>query len=182
MNTPLVANGVCIRPFCESDVSLFVDAVRESLSTVGSWMPWCTAGYSEWDARSWFERCATNLRVAQAYDIGVFSPEGEVLLGGVSIHQLSVQHNVASIGYWVRQSRQGQGIATRAVQVLAGYGFTELKFTRLEIVAQVNNHASRRVAEKVGAKFECIAQNRLVVRGQPVAGAVYSLVPGRNGF
>ena len=30
MNTPLVANDLCIRPFGEEDVTAFVEAVRES--------------------------------------------------------------------------------------------------------------------------------------------------------
>jgi hypothetical protein len=33
------------------------------------------------------------------------------------------------------------------------------------------------VAEKVGAQFECIARNRLVIHGVPVAAAVHSFVP-----
>jgi RimJ/RimL family protein N-acetyltransferase len=88
------------------------------------------------------------------------------------------QHNFGNIGYWVRQSRQQQGVATRAVRTIAAYGFSCLELTRLEIVAAVDNGPSRAVAEKVGAVFECVARNRLIVNGHPVAAAVYSLTPG----
>ena len=44
-------------------------------------------------------------------------------------------------------------------------------------MAVETNLASRAVAERIGAQFECIARNRLILRGRPVAAAVYSLVP-----
>ena len=86
------------------------------------------------------------------------------------------------IGYWVRQTCQRQGIATRAVQSIAEYGFGQLKLTRLEIVAPEQNVPSRRVAEKVGAVFECIARNRVRVHGKPQPAAIYSFVPEQFGF
>jgi RimJ/RimL family protein N-acetyltransferase len=158
-----------------------VAAVRESVATVGVWMPWCQAAYSEIEARSWFGDCLTNLRAARAYDLGAFAPDGMELYGGISINQLNVQHNFGNVGYWVRESRQRQGVATRAVRTIAAYGFDQLKLTRLEIVAAVDNRPSRSVAEKVGAQFECIARNRLIVNGRPRAAAVYSLIPDRGG-
>lgn len=177
MDAPLVADGLCIRPFAESDASQFANAARESIATVGAWMPWCRGTYSASDAQSWFDQCDANLRTARAYDVGIFAADGATLYGGISINQVNPQHNFGNIGYWVRQSRQRQGIATRAVRMIAAHGFDDLKLTRLEIVAAVENGPSRGVAEKVGAVFECIARNRLVVNERPIAGAVYSLVP-----
>lgn len=63
------------------------------------------------------------------------------------------------------------------MKLVAQYGFNEIGFNRLEIVVQVENVASCRVAEKLGAKLECIARNRLVGWGKSHDAAVYSLVP-----
>ena len=180
MNMPLTANDLCIRPFLEADVPAFVGAVRESVDTVGAWMPWCHAGYSDAEARSWFEQCLANFDAASAYDLGIFTSDGGTLLGGVSINQINIQHGFGNVGYWVRQSRQRQRVATRAVQLIGRYGFSSLKLTRLEIVVVVDNLASRGVAEKVGAVYECIARNRLVVDGKPMHAVVYSITPGRR--
>jgi len=177
MDAPLAADGLCIRPYVAADTAEFVAAVRESMATVGAWMSWCREPYTTDDARSWFEQCAANLSAASAYDAGVFSAENGRFLGGIGINQLNRQQNFGNIGYWVRQSCQRQGIATRAVRAMAAHGFSTLKFTRLEIVAAVDNRPSRGVAEKAGAVFECIARNRIVLHGLPIAAAVYSLVP-----
>ncbi len=173
----ITANDLVIRPFEEKDADAFAAAVGESMSTVGVWMPWCVAGYSADDARSWFDLCAWNLQAKEAYDVGVFCAGSGMLLGGVAINQINREHGFGNIGYWVRQSQQKKGIAPRAALAIARFGFSELKLTRLEIVAVENNVPSRRVAEKVGAIFECVARNRLVLFGKPRDAAVYSLVP-----
>jgi ribosomal-protein-serine acetyltransferase len=87
-------------------------------------------------------------------------------------------HNTGNVGYWVRESVQRQGIATQAARTMARFGFETLHLTRLEIIAAEDNCPSRAVAEKLGATFECIARNRLYVRGEPLDAAVYSLIPG----
>jgi len=172
-----VDHEVYIRSFQKNDSLSFVEAVHESVDTVGVWMSWCHQGYSVQEAESWFKLCKQNLATSQAYDFGLFSVSADQVLGGIAINQINKEHNFGNIGYWVRQSQQGRGIATKATQAIATFGFKELELTRLEIVVAEENLASRRVAEKVGARFECIPRNRLVIRGMPTDSAVYSLQP-----
>ena len=173
----LEANGLCIRPFENADGAAFVTATLESVSTVGAWMSWCYKGYTLRDAEQWIAACSEKLASKLAYDVGIFAADGKDLLGGIAINQLNLRQNFGNIGYWVRQSRQRQGIATRAARAIAAYGFGELKLTRLEIVAPEANAPSRAVAAKLGAVFECIARNRVMVHGKPQSAAVYSLIP-----
>jgi len=182
MDIPIIANELCIRPFAENDVAAFVSAVHESAPTVGAWMPWCVATYSEADARSWFELCLSRLRAGSAYDLGVFGANGVDLYGGVAINQINISYRTGNIGYWVRQSRHRQGVATRAVRSIAAYGLKQLKLKRLEIVVAEKNLASRAVAEKVGAVLECIAPDRLVMGQRAMPAAVYVITPGLKGF
>ena len=179
---PLLSRDLCIRPYRKSDGPEFVAAALESVSTVGTWMGWCHARFTLGDAEAWFGACERNLESKSAYDLGAFSIDGKKLLGGIAINQVNRRQNFGNIGYWVRQSCQRQGIATRAAQTIAEYGFGTLKLTRLEIVAPEQNIPSRRVAEKVGAVFECIARNRVMVHGRPQPAAIYSLVPKQCGF
>ena len=175
---PILAHGLCIRPFRIADAEAFAAAVRESVESVGAWLPWCRADYGAKEARAWISQCAVRLNMGVSYDVGVFSEDCSILYGGVAINQIDPLHNSGNIGYWVRESLQRQGIATRAARAMAVFGFETLKLTRLEIVAAENNLASRAVAEKLGATLECVARNRLLVRGVPLAAAVYSLIPG----
>ena len=137
-----------------------VAAARESVATVGPWLPWCHEGYNRHEAEAWIDTCSRNRRVGLAYEFGLFTEDETTLLGGVAINQINREHNFANLGYWVRQSRQRQGIASRAAMMMAEFGFEELGLTRLEIVVAEGNHASRRLAEQLNATFEAIAQNR----------------------
>jgi RimJ/RimL family protein N-acetyltransferase len=64
------------------------------------------------------------------------------------------------------------------VRRVVRFGLEDAQFQRIEIVAAEDNVASRRVAERAGATFECVARNRLLIHGVPTAAAVHSFVPG----
>ncbi|MNI27463.1 putative ribosomal N-acetyltransferase YdaF [compost metagenome] len=109
--------------------------------------------------------------------MGIFCVATGQLLGGAGINQLAAHHRYGNIGYWVRQSRQGQGIAQQAVALLREFGFERLGLFRLEIVMGVGNTASEAVAIAAGATFECLARNRIFLHDQPLDANIYSLVP-----
>jgi len=165
-----------LRPFESDDAEAFAEAARESAETVGRWMPWCHAGYTADEARRWFDMCAQGLAQRTSFEFGMFTEDSREFLGGAGLNHFNLDHNFCNLGYWVRQSRQRQGIAPRAARALANFGFETLGLTRIEIVVAVGNEPSEAVARKLGASFECVARNRLVIR-EPVAASVYSMVP-----
>jgi len=167
---------VLLRPYRDGDAAQLYAAVRESLPTVGRWMTWCREGYAQGDAVAWVERCATAWQSGEEYAFGIFDARGDYV-GATGLNHFNRVHNFANLGYWVRQSRQREGFAATAARLSADFGFAALRLTRIEIVAAAENRPSRRVAEKLGAQFECVARNRLLLRGVPIAGAVYSVVP-----
>ncbi len=68
-------------------------------------------------------------------------------------------------------------MATVAARLLAQFGFGELKLSRLELVIDVDNQASQRVAEKLGAFREGVLRQRLFVHNQARDAVMYSLIP-----
>jgi ribosomal-protein-serine acetyltransferase len=178
MSLAFYDSGIVIRPFVPDDRASVYEAVRESIDTVGPWMAWCHADYSIREVEEWFARCEKNWQAEADREFGIFDAESAEALGGVGINQINRVNNFANLGYWVRASRTGCGVASTAARLAAQFAFRELKLSRIEIVARVDNIASRRVAEKVGCQFECVARNRLLYRGNPYNAAVYSLLPG----
>lgn len=172
----LSSDHVLLRPYRVEDASVVFIAATESVDTVGRWMPWCHAGYTEAESVAWIEKCQAAWQSGEAYEFAMFDSANEYV-GGAGLNQFDRLHNLANLGYWVRQSRQSRGLATDAVRILARFGFETLRLTRIEIVAASENVASRRVAEKAGAQLECLARNRLVIHGVPLVAAVHSLVP-----
>ncbi len=169
--------GLLLRPFADADATAFVAAVRESVATVGRWMPWCHEGYAEQDALDWFALCRDGLAAGSAHEFGLFDARDGELLGGAGLNFINPLHRMCNLGYWVRQSRQRQGVAGRAVQALAAHAFDALGLHRVEIVVASDNLPSHAVARTSGALWECTARNRLFLHGAPVAASVFSLVP-----
>lgn len=62
--------------------------------------------------------------------------------------------NEVEIAYTISRDFWGQGLATEAAQAILNYGFVNLNLTRLICLIDEENIASKKVAEKIGMKFE----------------------------
>lgn len=175
-----IQKDLSLRPFEDADALQFVQAVRESVETVSPWMPWCHALYTEADALDWFKVCRAGRLAGTAHEFGVFSDGGRHFVGGAGLNQINTLHAICNLGYWVRQSQQRNGVAVACVGALSAWGFDALALHRIEIVVAVGNEPSLGVARKSGALHECVARNRLQIRGESVAAHVFSLIPVRS--
>src|SRR5262249_4374515 len=106
----------------------------------------------------------------------VVQSESGVILGGCSLNRIEHGNGTANLGYWVRTSATGRGVAARATELLRSWAFAYTELHRLEIMAAVDNLGSRRVAEKVGATREGILRQRLILRGHKHDAALYSIL------
>jgi RimJ/RimL family protein N-acetyltransferase len=176
--TPVLSDGrVELRPLQTRDLGAPLAAIEESKEVVGRWMGWCHPGFSEKDAADWIGSVAEGWAGGTAHEFGAFDASSGELLGCAGINQLNRVNNFGNIGYWVRTSRSRRGIATAIVRLLAAHGMRDVGLTRIEIVVRVENLASRRVAEKAGARLEGTCRNRLMYRDRPYDAVMYSLVP-----
>ncbi|MDX5627012.1 MULTISPECIES: GNAT family protein [unclassified Brenneria] len=173
----LTTPRLLIRPYTADDIPHIVNATQESLATVGRWLSWCSQEYDAAKCTQWVMQSQRHIQAGTAFDFGIFNQTSGELVGAVSINNIQPIYQMGNIGYWVRQSAQRQGIAQEAAEIIIRFGFGQLGLTRLEIVAGEHNRPSRRIAEKVGARFEGIARNRLIVGGRPIDAAMYSLIP-----
>ena len=169
--------NIIIRPCRLEDAAVICEGVRETMGEMLKWAPWCHPGYSMSDCTSWLGTRSQMWSEGIEYDFAIFDEKGNNFLGGCAIDQINRKHNFANLGYWVRSSRTGQGIATAAVRLISKLGFGKLGFTRLEIVVAAQNKASQRVAEKVGAVREGVHRNRHVVRDKIYDSVMFSLIP-----
>ena len=177
MKLELTEGCLLIRPFREQDVRALYEAVRESISEVSPWLPWCHENYSIEESREFITSRELASQGGEWYSFGVFETEGGRFLGGVGINFINRVHQMANLGYWVRTSAAGRGVATAATRLAARFGFEQLGLHRIEIVAAVGNVPSQRVAEKVGATREGVLRRRLLIRGESLDAVLFSLVP-----
>jgi RimJ/RimL family protein N-acetyltransferase len=173
----LTDGRIILRPCHPRDADAIYTAVRESIAELSKWAPWCPLDYSMSHCRPWLESRAASWSEGREYDFVILDAHDSTFLGGCALNTINRAHNFANLGYWVRTSRTGQGIATAATRLVARFGFEKLGFTRLEIVVAVGNKASQRVAEKAGAMREGIERNRHVIRDNVYDAVMFSLIP-----
>ena len=168
-------SSVYIRPYKPEDASEMTVAVLESVADISPWMPWCHPGYAESDAATWIQMTLDGHREGTMYDFAIVDDAGRYS-GGCGINQINRAMGVANLGYWVRSSATGRGIAPAAVRQLIPWAFSNTPLHRLEIVAAIDNIRSQRVAEKVGAHRDAVLRKRALVRGQPSDAVLLSVL------
>jgi ribosomal-protein-alanine N-acetyltransferase len=71
----------------------------------------------------------------------------------------------AFVGYWIDQAVAGLGLMPESVVTVLQYAFDTLRLHRVEINIIPRNAPSRRVVEKLGLRFEGIAERYLEIDG-----------------
>lgn len=160
-----------------SDAENLYRAIWESKAELMAWMPWCHAAYSVRDAEQWLAGLHDATDDGERPFVIVDESTGQIL-GGTGLNQIDPINRRANLGYWVRTAACGRGIATAAARRVAKYAFETLDIERIEIVAAVENRASQRVAEKLGASREGILRRRMRVGDTQHDAVSYSLVRG----
>ncbi len=172
----LTDGRVLIRPYRAADIDAMYEAVRESVAEVSPWLPWCHADYTIEESTAFVMAREEAWKNDEAYGFGVFDAATGSYLGGVGLNFINRIHQCANLGYWVRSSQTGRGVASASTRLAARFALEQLGLQRIEILAAVSNHASQRVAEKAGATREGVLRKRLLVNGQPQDAVLYSLI------
>jgi ribosomal-protein-serine acetyltransferase len=164
-----------LRPLSLDDVQAVYEAIDESRGDVGRWMDWCRPGYSRDDAEAWIDAAVAGRQEATNFQFGIFEPDGRCL-GACGLSHLDPHARLANLGYWVRSTAAGNGIAVEAARRTIDWAFAHTDVERIEILAAVENRRSQRVAEKLGAVREGVLRSRLRVFGRSYDAVIYSVV------
>ncbi|MEW2403038.1 GNAT family N-acetyltransferase [Streptomyces sp. NPDC046862] len=149
--------ALLLRPWCMEDVAALVEAYRDPV--LRRWTS--TVVDDEADAARWVRTQERGWVAGARFSFAVFAAQpdsdrgqlvGEVVLKGVVPGNPS-----AEVGYWTAAHARGRGVAPRALNSLTGWAFAALRadgLQRLELLHQVDNLASCRVAQKSRYDFD----------------------------
>jgi ribosomal-protein-alanine N-acetyltransferase len=108
----------------------------------------------------------------EAYDAGTMVPLAILDTDGALAGRLNLNGIVrgafqsTAMGYWVSQDRNGQGLATRAVQEAVGLAFGELGLHRVQAETLLHNEPSQRVLARAGFTHYGLAPKYLKIAGR----------------
>ncbi len=173
----LTDGRIILKPLGPEYTELLYEAVSESARELIPWLSFVHPDYSIKDTKEWLAGRNDDWRHGVEYDFAIIDCESGALLGGCGLNNISGEFKMANLGYWIRTSRTRRGIAPAAALLLVSFAFDDLRLNRVEIMADVDNKKSQRVAEKVGARREGTLRNRICIHGNARDVFMYSLIP-----
>ncbi|MER6859715.1 GNAT family N-acetyltransferase [Streptomyces pilosus] len=167
MNAPVVLQvaaspvspALVLRPWRMEDVAALVEVSRDpALRQWGS-----SVVGNDADGARWVQAHQQGWAAGDRFGFAVFEAQPgsarEELMGNVVLKEVTAGKPAAEVGYWTAAHARGRGVASRALEALTGWAFdtfTALGLERLELLHQVDNLASCRVAQKSRYEFETI--------------------------
>ncbi len=164
---------VCLRRCALEDADALFAAACESIDDMHPWMPWCHPGYAIEESHAWLAAQVPAFDARQEFSFAIVDRSGRYL-GGCGLNRIDAANRRANLGYWIRSSATGRGVATSAVRLVRDWAFTHTDLIRLEIVVATGNRGSLRVAEKVGAIREGVLRRRIMLHGVAHDAAIFA--------
>jgi len=166
----LLDGDIKLRPWTLDDVPAIVAACNDA--EIHHWIPAVPSPYTEADARAFVEGEVPGIGTQQF----AITQDGRVVGSiGMGVNNARTGH----IGYWCAREARGRGITTRALRLLSKHALEDLRLERLELITDPDNHASQRVAEKVGFQREGVLRSHLThPDGRRRDSVMFSLLPG----
>jgi len=167
-SSTLHGRRVVLRGLTENDYDGWLDVRQRCRDWLVKWEPRAAhASHLAEDRRSFANRCAVRDRERQlgtGFGFGIFYEGrfvGEITLSSIQRGPLQS----AFIGYWIDEAVAGRGLMPESVVIVLQYAFDSLRLHRVEISIIPRNTPSRRVVEKLGLRFEGVAERYLEIDG-----------------
>ncbi len=177
-NPTLRGEGVLLRTPVAADYAQWAQLRDESRGFLSPWEPiWPADDLTKLAFRRRLRRYQREIRDGTGYPFFIFSPDGDTLLGGLTLAQ--IQRGVTQsgvLGYWMGERHAGKGLMTAAVRAVATFSFDALHLHRIEAACLPHNVASIHLLEKVGFAREGYARKYLCIDGRWQDHILYGLV------
>ncbi len=171
-----------LRPFRRRDVDSLITAVADSIEELERWLPWVHREYSRADALRYIRDSSAAWIEGQAHDFAIRMPGiPDDHIGNISIWPVSRRDQSGEIGYWIKTSETGTGIATEAVTAVLAVGFEEMALHRITLRIAVGNVPSERIAEKLGFVHEGLLRKEVLVAGEWIDHTLWAMLEEEYG-
>jgi RimJ/RimL family protein N-acetyltransferase len=132
------------------DAQRLKEAVDSSLDHLRPWLPWAhEAPLPVGEVVDLLRSFRGRFDLGQDFVYGILSPDESEVLGGTGLHTRRGE-GVFEIGYWIRASRAGEGLATESTAALTRVAFELCGVGRVEIRADPANEPSKAIPRKLG--------------------------------
>ncbi|MEU1799388.1 GNAT family N-acetyltransferase [Streptomyces californicus] len=154
-----ISPALVLRPWRMEDVAALVEASRDR-----ALRRWASSGVNnDSDGTRWVQAQQQGWAAGDRFGFAVLETQPDSvcaqLVGNVVLKQVTSGKPAAEVGYWTAAHARGRGVAARALEALTNWAFDAFEadgLERLELLHQVDNLASCRVAQKSRYDFDTL--------------------------
>lgn len=162
-----------------SDAPDLFAALEESRQRLYPWLSFPDHLQTLDSAYDWLGGREAAWILREVLSFAIRSRDTAAYLGSVELHHINWPCRSFEMGYWLRDSAEGNGYMREAVRALANYALTALAANRVQITCDARNTRSAAVAERLGFILEGrLRQNARAKDGAITDTLVYAHVPG----
>ncbi len=170
---PLSAEGLLLRPLGDEDAAAIAAICQDPEIPRWTNVP---APHDEADALDFLARAEAERLRGEGLQLGLADPAGERLLGALGL-SVNAKDAIGEVGYYLAREARGQGLATRALLLVAHWAVRALGLQRVEVLAHPDNEASQRVALRAGFEREGLMRSYRDRKGERDDLWMFSLLP-----
>ncbi len=134
-------------------------AIETSLPDLFPWL-WFSARLSDAETLERVSREAHEKFAAREFFLWhAWEPDGETMIGMVDLHAIDWDVPSCEIGFWMRSSHAGRGLALEAVRAVIQVAWEHLGALRVEARCDTRNKRAWQLVERLGFEFEGVARH-----------------------
>lgn len=161
-----------LQPHHSQEIYNLVDTNRQHLK---HWLGWVDGVqspdiYRDSIIPAWLQQLAAN----DGFTAGI-RHHGK-LVGMINLHFINWKTRSTSIGYYLSEEAQGNGIMQACVTAILQHAFDDLNLNKVDIQCAEGNKRSRHIPERLGFKQEGISRDAEFINGHYNDIVTYSLL------
>ena len=139
-----------LRCYALADVGAMDQVIPANRAHLETFLPWAREEPISTEQRSELvERFRADFKAGTDFTLGIFDRANGEFLGGTGLH-LRDHPDHLEIGYWLAESRQGEGLVTEAAAALTRVALQASHSPFIEIRCAPDNARSRRIPQRLG--------------------------------
>jgi ribosomal-protein-serine acetyltransferase len=169
-----ISRECLLEPLALTDLPALGRLMLPNHVRLSRWLPWMEGMVNMDEVRRFLEFALRAAEEGRGIQCGIW--RGKQIVGVVGLHSIDRLNRVTSLGYWLGEEGEEQGLARRATALLVAHAFTRLDLNRVEIRCATENVRSRRVPETLGFRTEGVLREAEWLHDRFVDHVVYALL------
>lgn len=147
----------------ESHAEQIFCLVKSNKNYLKQWLPWVDFTNTIADTLEFINNSINKNTEKKGFDCSIFYKNE--IVGIIGLHKIDFTNKFSSIGYWISENYQGNGIMTASCKALINYCLNDLELNRVEIRCATENFKSQAIPKRLNLKNEGVLRQIEYING-----------------